>query len=256
MPGWFPTPLVPVTVWVVDPVTVIVRPCAFDAFQPLMLPLNWTQTAPSELKLPTPVPPHVAVNTVAPAAQPPPVHNPLTHERDPHEFAHEPQLLASVCSLTHAPLQSEKPVLQEKVHVPPEHVAVAFATLVVQAVGELQAPPLHVSTPLPLSTPFPLQSVCPGAHTPVQAPFTHVWLVHAAAEPQVPFDWHVWTPLPEHCVVAGTQTPVHAPFTQAELVHAAAALHVAFAWHVSTPLPLQVLWPCAHTPLHPPLRHV
>jgi hypothetical protein len=238
-----------VTVCVDDPVTVMVLPCAFEAFQPFTFPWNWTHTAPAELRVLL-VPPHVVEITVEPAAQPPPVQDPLTQEPEAHTFPHEPQLLASVCSLTQAPLQSEKPVLQEKVHVPLEHVAVAFATPVVQAVGALQAPALHVSTPLPL------QSVCPGAHTPVQAPPAHVWLVQAAALPHVPFAWQVWTPLPEHCVVAGTQTPVHAPFTQAELVHAEAALHAPFVWHVSTPLPLHVLWPCAHTPLHAPLRHV
>jgi hypothetical protein len=35
---------------------------------------------------------------------------------------------------------------------------------------------------------------------PVQAPFTHAWLLHATAAPQVPFAVHVCTPLPEHWV--------------------------------------------------------
>jgi hypothetical protein len=47
---------------------------------------------------------------------------------------------------------------------------------------------LHVPLAVQVSTPLPEQVVCPGPHTPVQAPLTHVWLVHAAAVPQVPFD--------------------------------------------------------------------
>jgi hypothetical protein len=134
--------------------------------------------------LETPPPPQVVVNTVEPAAQPPPVHDPLTQvEPEPHAFPQLPQLLVSVCSLTQAPLQREKPVLHAKVHVPLEHVAVALATPVVHAVGVLQVPFVwHVSTPLPLHV------VCPGAHTPVQAPLTQVWLVQLVTVLQVPFD--------------------------------------------------------------------
>jgi hypothetical protein len=40
IPGSFGTPLEPATVCVVDPVTVIVRPWALDAFHPLTFPLN------------------------------------------------------------------------------------------------------------------------------------------------------------------------------------------------------------------------
>jgi hypothetical protein len=39
-----------------------------------------------------------------------------------------------------------------------------------------------------------------GAHTPVQAPDTHVWLLQALAVPHEPLAWHVCTPLPEHVV--------------------------------------------------------
>jgi hypothetical protein len=38
---------------------------------------------------------------------------------------------------------------------------------------------------------LPEQVVCPGAHDPVQAPVTHVWLVHAVAVLQVPLLVHV-----------------------------------------------------------------
>jgi hypothetical protein len=46
---------------------------------------------------------------------------------------------------------------------------------------------------------LPEQVVWPGAQTPVQAPLTHVWLLHATAVPQVPLAVQVCTPLPEHC---------------------------------------------------------
>jgi hypothetical protein len=111
--------------------------------------------------------------------------------------------------------------MHAKVHVPLEHVAVALATLVVHAVGEPQVPFVwHVSTPLPL------QVVCPGAHTPVHAPLTQVWLLQLVTVLQVPFDWQVSNPLPEHCAVLGTHTPVQAPLTHAELMQAAAVLQV------------------------------
>jgi hypothetical protein len=112
-------------------------------------------------------------------------------------------------------------VLHVNVQEPVEHPAVALATLVVHAVGLLQAPlAVHDSTLLPL------HCVCPGAHDPVQPPVTQVWLLHATAvlhDPSLP---QVWTPLPEHWVVAGTQVPVHPPLTHAELTHAEAAPHV------------------------------
>jgi hypothetical protein len=55
--------------------------------------------------------------------------------------------------------------------------------------------------------------VWPGAHTPVHAPPTHVWLLQAAAVPHVPVDVHVSTPLllESHCVVPHAQTPVPVP---------------------------------------------
>jgi hypothetical protein len=51
-----------------------------------------------------------------------------------------------------------------------------------------------------VSTPLPEQVVCPGAHTPVHAPPTHVWPLHAVGELHVPLEVHVSTPLPEHVV--------------------------------------------------------
>jgi hypothetical protein len=44
---------------------------------------------------------------------------------------------------------------------------------------------------------LPEQVTCPGAQTPVHAPLTHVWLLHAVAVLQVPLEVQVSTPLPE-----------------------------------------------------------
>ena len=68
--------------------------------------------------------------------------------------------------------------MQAKPHVPLLHVALAFATVVVQATGEPQAPlALHVSTLLPEHVTWF------GAHTPVHAPDTQVLFTHATAVP-------------------------------------------------------------------------
>jgi hypothetical protein len=48
-----------------------------------------------------------------------------------HACPQDPQLFLSVCSSTQAPPHGVKPELQAKPQVPPEHVAVAFATVVV-----------------------------------------------------------------------------------------------------------------------------
>jgi hypothetical protein len=79
---------------------------------------------------------------------------------------------------------------------------------------------------------LPEHWTAPGVHTPVHAPLTHAELVHGAAVPQVPFDWHVCTPLPEHWVAPGVQTPVQEPLTHAWLVHAPAFDQVPVALQV------------------------
>jgi hypothetical protein len=56
---------------------------------------------------------------------------------------------------------------------------------------------LHVPFDVQVCTPLPEHWVCPGAHTPVHTPATHVWLEQAVEPPKVPFVWHVWTLLPE-----------------------------------------------------------
>lgn len=73
----------------------------------------------------------------------------------------------------------------------------------------------HVSVSVP-QLPQADMRVWPGAHTPLHAPLTHVWFMHATALPHCPVASHVCTPLLEleHCVLPGTQTPLHAPARQ------------------------------------------
>jgi hypothetical protein len=91
----------------------------------------------------------------------------------------------------------------------------------------LQAAPLLCHAPLELQIwgCCELHRTALGTHDPWHAPLTHAELLHATAEPQLPFDWHVCTPLPEHCVAPGVHDPVHAPLTHAELLHATAEPH-------------------------------
>ena len=170
----------------VDPVTVIVRLWAFDAFHPLTFPLNSTHTAPSELKLEMPPLPHVVVNSVEPGAQPPLVHTAPTH-LDPAAQAipQPPQLLLSSVKLTQAPLQSVYPLLQVKVHALLTHCAVAFATLVEHAFPQVP----QSLTSLVASTHVPPQSVGVAAGQPethVDPEHTGVPPLQANPEPQPP----------------------------------------------------------------------
>jgi hypothetical protein len=112
-------------------------------------------------------------------------------------------------------------VLHAYEHAPLVHVPDAFATPVVQAVAVLQVP-----LAWQLSRLFPEHSVCPGAHVPVHAPPTQVWLEHAAGELHDPSAWQDSTPLLAQLVCPGAQTPAQAPLTHVLLVQAAAALHV------------------------------
>jgi hypothetical protein len=60
------------------------------------------------MKFEMPVPPHVVVYSVEPATHPPPVHVPLTQVVPvAHTLPQLPQLLLSVCSLTHVALHME-----------------------------------------------------------------------------------------------------------------------------------------------------
>jgi hypothetical protein len=69
-----------------------------------------------------------------------------------------------VCSLTHAPLQSENPLLQENPQVLLEQVTVALATLVVQTLPHV----LQLDVLLVVSTHVPPQSVWPAGHPEMQ----------------------------------------------------------------------------------------
>ena len=67
---------------------------------------------------------------------------------------------------------------------------------------------------LQVSTPLPEHVVWLGAHTPVQAPLTHVWLLQAVPVVHVPAELHVsgWL-APEQLTWPGAHTPEHAPLT-------------------------------------------
>jgi hypothetical protein len=74
---------------------------------------------------------------------------------------------------------------------------------------------------------------CPGAHTPVHAPLTHVWFVHAVPFTQAPLVLHVWgCVVVEHCVAPGAQLPVHDPLTHAWFEQAVASCQVPAELHV------------------------
>jgi hypothetical protein len=68
--------------------------------------------------------------------------------------------------------------LQVNPQAPLLQFAVAWATPVVHATAEPQAPLV-----LQVSTPLPEHVVWFGAHDPAQAPLTHVWFTHATAVP-------------------------------------------------------------------------
>jgi hypothetical protein len=110
---------------------------------------------------------------------------------------------------------------------------------------------VHVSTPLPE------QMVCPGAHTPVHVPPTHVWLTQAVPAVQLPLVLQVWGWLDdEQLVCPGAHAPVHAPLTQVWLVQAVGEPQAPLDVHDSTPLPEQVVCPGAQAPVQTPLIHV
>ena len=62
--------------------------------------------------------------------------------------------------------------------------------------------------------------VWPGPHTPVQAPDTHVWLLHVAGLPQLPVPSQVSTPFAEHCLEPGEHEPLHVPAPVQTYMHA------------------------------------
>ena len=130
------------------------------------------------------------------------------------------------------------------------HVCVAFgehAPCPAQVPLVFQAPfASHVCVSVP-HFPQATGSVWPGAHDPVQAPPTHVWLVHATGEPHCPPLSHVSTPLPEHCFCPGEHGPLHTPATHVPLEHVVAAPHCPQPPHVCTCVPEHCVAPGVHT---------
>jgi hypothetical protein len=110
--------------------------------------------------------------------------------------------------------------LQVNVHDPLLHVAVALATPVVQATADPQLP-----LALQVSRPLPEHVVWLGAHAPVHAPETQVWLTHAVALLHAPPAVQVSTPLPEQVVWLGAHTPAQLPLAHVWLLHAVPAVH-------------------------------
>jgi hypothetical protein len=98
-----------------------------------------------------------------------------------------------------------------------------------------------------------------GAHTPVHAPVTQVWLVHACAGPQWPVASHVCTPLPIHWVSPFAHTPWHeadVPFgTQVDFEQAVGAPQLPLV-HCCTPLPEHWLVPAVQAPEQAPPMQV
>jgi hypothetical protein len=86
---------------------------------------------------------------------------------------------------------------------------------------------------------LPWHSVWLGAQMPLQAPLTHVWLVHASVGPHVPLGVHVCTPLlTVHCAAPGAHA-THAPFQQTGVApaHVVWLCHWPEALHSCTRLP-------------------
>jgi hypothetical protein len=132
-----------------------------------------------------------------------------------------------VLSVVHTGPVGSLHVVAVQVHTPPWHVGVGCAHVVWFAQLPVGS---HVCVV------FPLQFVCPGAHTPLQALLTHVWLTHGDGLLHVPF-MHVSSALPgTHCVCVGAHVPMHMPFMHVWLTHATGAPHAPVMSHVSTPL--------------------
>jgi hypothetical protein len=94
---------------------------------------------------------------------------------------------------------------------------------------------------------------------PVQAPVTHVWLVHVAGDPHAPIELQVSTPLLTHSVEPLAHTPWHEavpePCTQV-LPEQATGMPQLPPVHCCTPLPEHWLVPAEQDPEHAPLMQV
>jgi hypothetical protein len=138
------------------------------------------------------------------------------------------------------------------VHVP-EHWAPPASTLPVQAPLVQGTALPHVPIAVHVCTPLPWHCVWPGAQAPVQAPPTHVWLVHCWGVPQVPCVEHCSTLLPVHCTAPGEQA-THCPLlhTGVAPAHVVWLVHWPAELHCWTESPEHCVCPGAHTPVHMP----
>jgi hypothetical protein len=112
-----------------------------------------------------------------------------------------PQLLLSVFSSTHAPLQRENPLWQVKPHAPRAQVAVALATPVEHAWPQ----PAQLPTLVVVSTHDPLQRVYPLLHAKVHARPTHVGAALGTLVEQAVVHVPQWLAL----LARSTQLPLH-----------------------------------------------
>jgi hypothetical protein len=106
---------------------------------------------------------------------------------------------------------------------------------------------------------FPEHCLCPGAHTPVHAPVTQVWLVHVAGDPHWPIASHVSTPLFTHWVVPLAHTPWHdavVPFWTQVMPEQGDGMPQLPPVHCCTPLPEHWLLPALQAPVQNPFMHV
>ncbi len=156
-----------------------------------------------------------------------------------------PQALQSATVLSPEQVLSPAQCVCVHVHAPLAQVGVGWA----QVVPFVQVPvALHVCGVLPL------HAVCPGAHTPLHAPETQVWLVHAEAVPQAP-PLHASTELPTHWLWPGAHTPEQLPALHVWLTHATGVPQAPPALHVCTLLPEHCTAPGVHVPVQAPLLH-
>ncbi len=140
---------------------------------------------------------HVAPHRVGVAAGQPETHVPPWHTGVPplHAWPHDPQLALFVCSLTHAPLQSENPLLHENPQALPEQVTVEFPGPAGQTLPHV----LQLLVFDVVSTHVPPQSVWPAAQ-----PEMHVFPEQIGVPPE-----HVTPQAPQlEAVLSCTQAPL------------------------------------------------
>jgi hypothetical protein len=176
----------------------------------------------------------------------------------PHACRSAPEHCAPPGVHTGADGQEHAPNEQAAVHVCDPYVLQACVVLGAQAPCFEQVPllcqvplPVHVCVSVP-QLPHGTGFVCPGPHTPVHAPFTHVWPTHVTGVAHCPLDPHACAPLPEHWTCPTVHVPVQTPPSQLPLPQPTGALHCPFT-QISTAAPEQRSCPDEHTLASPPL---